>query len=150
MILRRSCNYYIDSIIEMGGRVILGSYTPNGNWGSYKDKVYDPQTETFKGKRYDDFDVALYEVYQERQDEPAVLGYVDIGGITDELMTAAVKEARDAAGGTGDAADAAAAAKADELLKWYPNDFNHYTRELSDLILPEVTKQVAALIEKSE
>lgn len=139
-------NYYIDSVIEMGGKVILGSYTPNGNWGGYKDKVYDPQTETFKGKRYDDFDVALYDIYQERRDDENILGYVDIGGITDELMTAEVRKAREAAGGTGEAADAAAAAKAEELLKWYPNDFNHYTADLSNLILPELTRQMAALI----
>lgn len=141
-------NYYIDSVIEMGGKVILGSYTPNGNWGSYKGRVYNAQTETFAGKRYNDYDVALYEVYQSRKDDANILGYVDIGAITDELMTAEVKKARDAAGGTGEAADAAAAARADELLKWYPNDFNHYTGELSNLILPEVTKQIAALIKK--
>ena len=61
-------------------------------------------------------------------------------------MTAEVRKAREAAGGTGEAADAAAAAKAEELLKWYPNDFNHYTAELSNLILPELTRQIAALI----
>lgn len=140
-------NYYIDSIAEMGGKVILGSYTPNGNWGAYKDKVYDPQTETFRGKRYDDYDVALYEVYISRAEDENILGYIDIGSIADRLMTSEVKKARDEAGSTGDAADAAAAARADEILKWYPNDFNHYTSELSYLILPEITKSAAALIQ---
>lgn len=143
---KEQLNYYIDSIIEMGGKVILGSYTPNGNWGAYKDKIYDPQTETFKGKRYDDYDVALYEVYLSRADDENILGYIDIGTIADSLMTAEVKKAREDAGGSGDAADAAAEAKANEILKWYPNDFNHYTAELSNLILPEITRAAASLI----
>lgn len=143
---KRHLNYYIDSVIDMGGKVILGSYTPFGNWGTHKDTVYNTATETFVGKRYADYDIALKEVYDARKDEAEILGYVDIGGMADTLMTAEVKKARDAQSGDENAKKAAAQAKAEELMRWWPNDFNHYTADLSNLILPELTKAVAGII----
>lgn len=139
-------NYYIDSIEEMGGKVILGSYTPNGNWSSFRGKVYNSDTETFSGKRYADYDMALYEVHKERKDDENILGYIDIGGISDELMTAEVKKARDLTEGTEEEKKAAAQAKAEEMMKWWPNDFNHYTGEFSSLLLPRLTEEIAKLI----
>lgn len=72
--------------------------------------------------------------------------YVDIGQISDDLMTAEVKKARDNTGGDEAAKKAAAQARAEELIKWWPNDYNHYTVDLSNLILPDVTKAVAELL----
>ncbi len=57
------------------------------------------------------------------------------------MITAEVNKARDLAGGVG-----AAAERAEKLLKWYQNGSNNYTAERSNLILPELTKQVADII----
>ncbi|MGN0106693.1 MAG: hypothetical protein ACI4A5_03210, partial [Hominilimicola sp.] len=137
---------YVDAIIDMGGYVILGSYTPTGNYGATAGKVYDADTMTFKGKRTNAYDQAIRELYDEIKDNPNVLGFADIGQMADDKMTADVKAAYDAAIADGEtAARAAANAKAEEMMAWW-KDYNHYYVDFSNYILPDITRAVAELI----
>lgn len=138
---------YIDAVIDMGGYVILGSYTPTGNYGATKDKVYDADTMTFNGMRTNPYDRAIRELYEEYKDNPQVLGFIDIGKAADEQMTADVKAAYNAAIASGadeTSARAAANAKAEEMMAWW-KDYNHYYTSFSNYILPWITSSVAAL-----
>ncbi|MGN0683077.1 MAG: hypothetical protein ACI4JY_05315, partial [Oscillospiraceae bacterium] len=84
--------------------------------------------------------------YDEIKDNPNVLGFVDIGQMADDKMTADVKAAYDAAIADGEtAARAAANAKADEMMAWW-KDYNHYYTTFSNYILPNITSEVAKLI----
>lgn len=80
-------NIYIDAIKAMGAKVILGSYTPTGNYGSTQDKVYDADNVLFKGMRTNSYDTAIREVYNERANDTNIIGFVDIGKIADNVMT---------------------------------------------------------------
>lgn len=144
---KEQVNYYLDSCIAMGAYIIMGSYTPHGAVSGYT-AGYNSDTMTFNAKRTDGYDVAIKEVYEARKNEEKFLGYVDIGKITDEAMTAEVKKVYDAsiAGGKSEAdAKADANAKAAELTACF-SDHNHYNATISNLLLPEVTSQVADLI----
>lgn len=139
---------YMNAVIDMGGYVILGSYTPSGNYGATEGKVYDADTMTFKGMRTNAYDRAIRALYEENKDNPKVLGFIDIGRMADEKMTADVKAVYDAAiaGGKTEAeARAAANAKAEEMMAWW-KDYNHYYATFSNYILPDITKEVAKLI----
>ena len=139
---------YINAIMDMGGRVILGSYTPTGNYGATKDKVYDADTMTFKGMRTNAYDRAIRQLYEDCKDNGQVLGFVDIGAMADEKMTADVRAAYAAAiadGADESAARAVANAMAEEMMAWW-KDYNHYYSTFSDYILPDITKAVAQLI----
>lgn len=139
---------YVDAILDMGGYVILGSYTPTGNYGATEGKVYDSDSMTFKGMRTNAYDLAIRELYEEYKDKNGVLGFVDIGAMADEKMTADVRAAYDAAiaDDAGEsAARAAANATAAEMMAWW-KDYNHYYTEFSNYILPDITKAVAELI----
>ncbi len=141
---------YMNAIIDMGGYVILGSYTPTGNYGETAGKVYDADTMTFKGMRQNAYDRAIRELYEENKDNPRVLGFIDVGKMADEKMTADVKAVYDAAisgGKTETEARAAANAKAEEMMAWW-KDYNHYYTTFSDYILPDITKAIAAMITK--
>ena len=141
---------YMNAIIDMGGYVILGSYTPTGNYGETAGKVYDADTMTFKGMRQNAYDRAIRELYEENKDNPKVLGFIDIGKMADEKMTADVKEVYDAAisdGKTEVKAREAANAKAEEMMAWW-KDYNHYYTTFSNYILPDITKNVAGLIKQ--
>ena len=72
-------NIYIDAIKAMGAKVILGSYTPTGNYGSTQDKVYDADNVLFKGMRTNSYDTAIREAYNERANDTNIIGFVDIG-----------------------------------------------------------------------
>ena len=136
---------YVNAILDMGAYVILGSYTPTGNYGETQGKVYDADTMTFKGMRTKAYDLAIRELYEEYKDNDHVLGFLDIGRIADEKMTADVKAAYDAASGDESAKRAAANARAEEMMAWW-KDYNHYYTDFSNYILPEITKAVAELI----
>lgn len=140
-------NHYIDSCIAMGAYVVLGSYTPHGQpgWG---ESIYDASTQTFHGIRKDGYDQTIRSTYERRKNEPNIIGFVDIGKITDEAMTAEVAKAKAEAIANGQDGDAAAQAKADELIACWPADHNHYTATISDLLLPELTHQMAELIKQ--
>lgn len=140
---------YMNAIIDMGGYVILGSYTPTGNYGATAGKVYDSDTMTFKGMRTNTYDRAIRELYEENKDNPKVLGFIDIGKMADEKMTADVKAVYDAAmaGGKTEAeARVAANAKAEEMMAWW-KDYNHYYTTFSNYILPDITSEVAKMIQ---
>ena len=136
---------YVDAILDMGGYVILGSYTPSGNYGATQCKVYDADTMTFKGMRTNAYDLAIRELYEDYKDNDHVLGFVDVGKMADEKMTADVKAAYDAASGDTAAKTAAANARAEEMMAWW-KDYNHYYTTFSNYILPDITSAVAALI----
>lgn len=139
---------YTNAIIDMGGYVILGSYTPTGNYGATKGKVYDPDTMTFKGMRGDSYDIAIRELYEERKNDPKVIGFLDIGKMSDEKMTADVKAVYDAAIASGKSvaeARDAANARSEEMMGWW-KDYNHYYNTFSNYILPDLTKAAAQII----
>ena len=137
---------YVDAILDMGGKVILGSYTPTGNYGATQGKVYDADTMTFKGMRTNAYDLAIRDLYEAYKDNASVLGFIDIGKMADDKMTADVKAAYDAAAGDEAAKRAAANAKAEEMMAWW-KDYNHYYTVFSNYILPDLTKAVAKNIE---
>lgn len=143
---------YMNAIIDMGGYVILGSYTPTGNYGATAGKVYDADTMTFKGMRTNAYDRAIRELYEENRDNPKVLGFIDIGKIADEKMTADVKAVYDAAiaGGKNEAeAREEANAKAEEMMAWW-KDYNHYYTTFSNYILSDITAEAAKLIKSAK
>jgi hypothetical protein len=143
---------YMNAIIDMGGYVILGSYTPTGNYGATAGKVYDADTMTFKGMRTNAYDRAIRELYEENKDNPKVLGFIDIGKMADEKMTADVKAVYDAAmadGKTEAEAREAANAKAEEMMAWW-KDYNHYYTTFSNYILPDITSEIAEMIKSAK
>lgn len=140
---------YVDAIIDMGGYVILGSYTPTGNYGATQGKVYDADTMTFKGMRTYAYDLAIRELYSDYADNSSVLGFLDIGKFSDEMMTADVRAVYADAIAAGDSEAAArekANARATEMMAWW-KDFNHYYTDFSSYILPTLTSRVAELID---
>lgn len=139
---------YMNAIIDMGGYVILGSYTPSGNYGATQGKVYDADTMSFKGMRANAYDRAIRELYEENKDNEKLLGFLDIGKTADEKMTADVKAVYAASimdGKTDAEARAAANEKAEEMMSWW-KDYNHYYTDFSNYILPDITAQAATLI----
>lgn len=141
---------YINAIIDMGGYVILGSYTPSGNYGSTAGKVYDSDTMTFRGMRAESYDRAIREVYEERKGEPSILGFIDIGAMADAKMTEDVRKAYNDALAQGEsAARNAASERAAEMVAWW-KDYNHYYTDFSNYILPEITEAAAELIKSIE
>ncbi len=143
-------NAFIDAIEDMGATVILGSYTPTGNYGATEGKVYDADSVLFKGLRTGDYDLAIREVYAERvaAGDENILGFVDIGQIADNLMTNDVRKSYNAvitSGGTASAAREAANTRAEELMAIW-KDYNHYYTSFSNYILPTITKHFAQLI----
>ncbi|MGN0149270.1 MAG: sialate O-acetylesterase [Clostridia bacterium] len=141
-------NAYIDAVEDMGAYVILGSYTPTGNYGATQGKVYDSDNVLFKGMRTNAYDAAIREIYAERKNDDKILGFIDIGQIADNLMTNDVRTAYNAAADNGKTiaeARAAANEKATELMAMW-KDYNHYYTDFSNYILLEVTNRVAQLI----
>ena len=141
-------NAYIDAVEDMGAYVILGSYTPTGNYGATQGKVYDSDNVLFKGIRTNAYDAAIREIYAERKNDDKILGFIDIGQIADNLMTNDVRTAYNAAADNGKtAAEARAAAneKATELMAMW-KDYNHYYTDFSNYILPEITNRAVQLI----
>jgi lysophospholipase L1-like esterase len=134
--------YYIDAVEDMGGYVILGSYSSEGSWSG---DTYDENSLTFKGSRLTRglyYDVINKAVYDERsKTDDKIIGFLDVGAICDEFMTAKVRKAYqdviDAGGSTAEA-QAAADALADSMLKEYWPKDQHYTKPLSDLILSDL------------
>lgn len=62
-----------------GAKVILTSYTPHGCVEGY-EYVYDKTTHTFHGCREDAYDsLGIRVIYEERKDDPDILGFIDIG-----------------------------------------------------------------------
>ena len=137
---------YLNAILDMGGYVILGSYTPTGNYGETQGRVYDADTMTFKGMRTKAYDLAIRELYEDYKDNDHVLGFIDIGRMADEKMTADVKAAYDEASGDEAAKRAAANARAEEMMAWW-KDYNHYYTDFSNYILPDITRAAAELID---
>ncbi len=151
---KRYNNQYIDAVEAMGGNVILGSYTPSGNYGATEGKVYDADNILFRGMRTNSYDTAIREVYTERvaAGDEKLLGFIDIGRIADNLMTSDVRTVYNAAADSGkdsNEARAAAQAKADELMAMW-KDYNHYYTDFSDYILAEITSRAAQLISGEE
>ena len=72
-------DYYVDACLAMGAKVILTSYTPHGCVEGY-EYVYDKKTHTFHGCREDAYDsLGIRVIYEERKDNPDILGFIDIG-----------------------------------------------------------------------
>ena len=72
-------DYYVDACLAMGAKVILTSYTPHGCVEGY-EYVYDKTTHTFDGCREDAYDsLGIRVIYEERKDDPDILGFIDIG-----------------------------------------------------------------------
>lgn len=72
-------DYYVDAYLAMGAKVILTSYTPHGCVEGY-EYVYDKTTHTFHGCREDAYDsLGIRVIYEERKDDPDILGFIDIG-----------------------------------------------------------------------
>lgn len=72
-------DYYVDACLAMGAKVILTSYTPHGCVEGY-EYVYDKTTHTFHGCREDAYDsLSIRVIYEERKDNPDILGFIDIG-----------------------------------------------------------------------
>lgn len=72
-------DYYVDACLAMGAKVILTSYTPHGCVEGY-EYVYDKTTHTFHGCREDAYDsLGIRVIYEERNDDPDILGFIDIG-----------------------------------------------------------------------
>ncbi|MCI8405257.1 MAG: hypothetical protein HFE49_10225 [Clostridia bacterium] len=141
---------YMNAIIDMGGYVILGSYTPSGNYGATEGKVYDADTMTFKGMRTNAYDRAIRELYEENRDNPKLLGFIDIGKIADEKMTADVKAVYDteiSEGKNETGARTAANVKAEEMMAWW-KDYNHYYTTFSNYILPDIISEAVKLIQQ--
>ena len=136
---------YMNAIIDMGAYVILGSYTPSGNYGETEGKVYDADNMAFKGMRTNSYDRAIRELYEENKDNPKVLGFLDIGQMSDDKMTADVQKVYADTQGTEDEKRAAANARAEEMMGWW-RDYNHYNSNFSNYILPEITAAAAELI----
>lgn len=145
---------YINAIEDMGAYVILGSYTPTGNYGATDGKVFDSDNLLFKGMRTDLYDAAIREVYAERaaNGDDKILGFIDIGKIADIMMTNDVRTAYNLAadsGKTSTEARAAAEERAAEMMAWW-KDYNHYYSTFSSYILPEITARAAQLISGGE
>lgn len=72
-------DYYVDACLAMGAKLILTSYTPHGCVEGY-EYVYDKTTHTFHGCREDAYDsLGIRVIYEERKDDPDILGFIDIG-----------------------------------------------------------------------
>ena len=72
-------DYYVDACLAMGAKVILTSYTPHVCVEGY-EYVYDKTTHTFHGCREDAYDsLGIRVIYEERKDDPDILGFIDIG-----------------------------------------------------------------------
>lgn len=72
-------DYYVDACLAMDAKVILTSYTPHGCVEGY-EYVYDKTTHTFHGCREDAYDsLGIRVIYEERKDNPDILGFIDIG-----------------------------------------------------------------------
>lgn len=147
---KRYNNQYIDAIEDMGGKVILASYTPTGNYGANKGKVYDSDNILFKGMRTNSYDVAIREVYAERvaDGDENILGFVDIGKMADIMMTNDVRAVyNNAVDEEKSDAEARMAAneKAEELMSMW-KDYNHYYTSFSNYILPSLTQRFAQVI----
>ena len=72
-------DYSVDACLAMGAKVILTSYTPHGCVEGY-EYVYDKTTHTFHGCREDAYDsLGIRVIYEERKDDPDILGFIDIG-----------------------------------------------------------------------
>lgn len=72
-------DYYVDACLAMGAKVILTSYTPHGCVEGY-EYVYDKTTHTFHGCREDAYDsLGIRVIYEERKDDPDILGFIDKG-----------------------------------------------------------------------
>lgn len=141
---------YMNAVIDMGGYVILGSYTPTGNYGSGEGKVYDADTMSFKGMRTNAYDRAIRELYAENKDNPKVLGFLAIGKMSDEKMTADVRAVYDTAiaeDKTEAEARETANARAEEMMAWW-KDYNHYYTTFSNYILPDITAKAAEMIKQ--
>lgn len=141
-------NFYIDAIIEMGGYVVLGTYTPVGNYGEAEGKVYDADNMIFKGRRTEPYEQAIRDVYEDRKSEANVIGFIDIGRICDDKLTADVQSVykkAEAQGYSETEARAEADARAEEIMGWW-KDYNHYYSTLSQYILPEITAEMAGII----
>lgn len=139
-------NFYIDACKAMGARVVLGSYTPHGAVSGY-ESGYDAETQVFDSYRRDSYDVTVSAVYEERADE--LLGFVDIGKLSDAAFNAAVVAARVAAGAKGKTDEeiwAAGEAKAQEIIACF-GDHNHYSDGTlaCSLILGAIVPEMAKL-----
>lgn len=76
---KATLDYYVDACLAMGAKVILTSYTPHGCVEGY-EYVYDKTTHTFHGCREDAYDsLGIRVIYEERKDDPDILGFIDIG-----------------------------------------------------------------------
>lgn len=145
---KRYNNAYIDAVKAMGAYVILGSYTPTGNYGATEGKVYDSDNILFKGLRTNLYDAAIREIYEERKNDDKILGFIDIGQIADNLMTNDIRTVYNSAidsGKTSAEARTAANEKAAELMAMW-KDYNHYYTDFSNYLLPTLTTQAAQLI----
>ncbi|MCH5213133.1 MAG: hypothetical protein J1G06_08965 [Oscillospiraceae bacterium] len=138
---------YMNAIIDMGGYVILGSYTPSGNFGETAGKVYDADNMAFKGLRTNSYDRAIRELYRDNADNPKVLGFLDIGQMADDKMTSDVQNVYNSTNGSEKAKRDAADARASEMMAWW-RDYSHYGADFSNYILPDITKAAAELIDK--
>ena len=111
-------DYYVDACLAMGAKVILTSYTPHGCVEGY-EYVYDKTTHTFHGCREDAYDsLGIRVIYEERKDDPDILGFIDIGLNADNAFNEYVA---DYAKNGDENEDAAAKALMDCF-----GDHNHY------------------------
>ncbi len=111
-------DYYVDACLAMGAKVILTSYTPHGCVEGY-EYVYDKITHTFHGCREDAYDsLGIRVIYEERKDNPDILGFIDIGLNADNAFNEYVADyAKNGYANEDDAANA--------LISCF-GDHNHY------------------------
>lgn len=146
---REYLEYYIDAIEDMGAYVILGSYSSEGRWSKNN---YDENSLTFKGSRLTRglyYDVINKAVYDERSaTDDKIIGFIDVGAICDEFMTAKVRKVyRDALSAGKNEADAKAEANAFAKqmdTEYWPKD-QHYTKAMADLILADLKPEDGAV-----
>lgn len=116
-------DYYVDACLTMGAKVILTSYTPHGG-----ANYYDSETHTFNGWRQDDYDaLGIRVIYEERKDDPNILGFIEIGKNADAAFNAYVADY--AANGHASADEAAQA-----IISCF-SDHNHYSGLASTLMI---------------
>lgn len=76
-----------------------------------------------------------------------VLGFINIGQMAGDNMTADVRSEYAAASGGKSEKRAAATARVEEMMSWW-REYNHYNANFSNYILADITSAAAELIKK--
>ncbi|MCX7714136.1 MAG: hypothetical protein N2171_00170 [Clostridia bacterium] len=152
---KSAMKYYIEACYTMGAKVVVGSYTSHGPFGSYASALYRDSDGLLKynGSRdsWDEYERVVKALAEEEIAAGKAIGYVDIGNITDTVLTAdaqALDAANLASGMTNDASLASVLAKFTDATNYY-SDHNHYKSGFSAEILPYIVSGVAGIYSNS-